>query len=52
VARHCGINVDDSRLHDSQYDIELTRQLWLEARRIIDRSSNAQPVWTQGELFG
>ncbi len=52
VAKHCGINVDDSRLHDSQYDIELTRQLWLSARKIIDHSSRQEPVWTQGELFG
>jgi len=52
VARHSGINVDESRLHDSQYDIELTRELWLEARRIINRSSDEQKAWTQGELFG
>ncbi len=54
VARHCGINVDDSRLHDSQYDIELTRQLWLSAREIIERGSRQEQksVWTQGELFG
>jgi len=54
VARHCGINVDDSRLHDSQYDIELTRQLWLSASEIIERGSRQEQksVWTQGELFG
>jgi DNA polymerase-3 subunit epsilon len=51
VARYCGIKVDDSRLHDSQYDIELTRELWLSARKIIDRGNQVQPAWTQGELF-
>ncbi|MGW8313096.1 MAG: 3'-5' exonuclease [Desulfuromonadales bacterium] len=51
VARHCGINVDDTRLHDSLYDIELTRELWLSARRIIDWRGDEQPSWTQGELF-
>jgi DNA polymerase-3 subunit epsilon len=51
VARYCGIKVDDSRLHDSQYDIELTRELWLSARRIIDRGNQVQQAWTQGELF-
>jgi hypothetical protein len=51
VARYCGIKVDDSRLHDSQYDIELTRELWLSARRIIERGNQVQPAWTQGELF-
>lgn len=52
VARHCGIKVDDSRLHDSQYDIELTRELWLSACKIIERGNNEQPKWSQGELFG
>jgi DNA polymerase-3 subunit epsilon len=53
VARHCGIDVDDSRLHDSQYDIELTRRLWLAAREIIERGNRQEQetVWTQGELF-
>ena len=51
VARHCGIDVDDSRLHDSQYDIELTRELWLAARQIVDRGNKDQPAWKQGELF-
>jgi hypothetical protein len=51
VARYCGIKVDDSRLHDSLYDIELTRGLWLSAREIIDRGNHEQPTWTQGELF-
>ena len=51
VAKHCGIKVDDTRLHDSQYDIEVTRELWLSARAIIDRGNNEQPVWSQGELF-
>ena len=52
VARHSGIDVDDSRLHDSMYDIELTRQLWLSACDIIARGEQQQPAWTQGELFG
>jgi DNA polymerase-3 subunit epsilon len=52
VARYCGINVDDSRLHDSHYDIELTRDLWLAACQVLDRNKNEQPVWQQGELFG
>ena len=51
VARHCGIKVDDSRLHDSQYDIELTRELWLSAHEIINRDNTEQPSWSQGELF-
>jgi DNA polymerase III alpha subunit (gram-positive type) len=52
VARHCGINVDDRRLHDSQYDIELTRELWLSACRMINRAHQTKPPsWTQGELF-
>jgi len=53
VARYCGIKVEEDRLHDSQYDIELTRQLWLAARRIIDRGNTheQEPDWTQGELF-
>jgi DNA polymerase-3 subunit epsilon len=52
VARHCGITVDDRRLHDSRYDIELTRELWLSARRIINRGDPfEQPSGTQGELF-
>jgi DNA polymerase-3 subunit epsilon len=51
VARHCGIKVDDSRLHDSSYDIELTRELWLSATEIIKRGNIEQPSWSQGELF-
>ena len=51
VARHCGIKVDDSRLHDSQYDIELTRELWLAAHEIINQGNKEQPSWSQGELF-
>jgi len=51
VARYCGIKVDDNRLHDSLYDIELTRDLWLSAREIINRGNHEQPTWTQGELF-
>jgi DNA polymerase-3 subunit epsilon len=52
VARYCGINVDDNRLHDSHYDIELTRELWLAACQVLDRNKHEQPVWQQGELFG
>ena len=51
VAKHCGIDVDASRLHDSQYDIELTRDLWLAARKIVDRGNKEHPTWKQGELF-
>jgi DNA polymerase-3 subunit epsilon len=51
VARHCGIKVDESRLHDSQYDIELTRDLWLAALNIINRGKDDEPLWTQGKLF-
>jgi DNA polymerase-3 subunit epsilon len=51
VAKHCGIKVDDTRLHDSQYDIELTRDLWLAAKKIVDRGCDEQPLWTQGKLF-
>ncbi len=51
VARHCGIEVDDSRLHDSQYDIELTRELWLIAREIIDRGRVKKQPEVQGTLF-
>ncbi len=51
VARHYGIKVDDTRLHDSQYDIELTRDLWLAAQKIIERGSDDKPLWKQGELF-
>jgi DNA polymerase-3 subunit epsilon len=52
VAKHAGIDVDDSRLHDSQYDIQLTRELWLSACNIIAQGEQKQPAWTQGELFG
>ncbi len=51
VARHAGIEVDDSRLHDSQYDIDLTRRLWLAARDIVDRGRAAPPAGVQGNLF-
>ncbi len=52
VAKHCGLSVDDDRLHDSQYDIDLTRQLWLKARTVMQQRPVEQPTWTQGELFG
>lgn len=51
VARHCGVKVDETRLHDSLYDIELTRSLWLTAREILERGNHVQSSWTQGELF-
>lgn len=51
VAKHCGIKVDATRLHDSQYDIELTRELWLSACEIIGRSNEEKSAWSQGELF-
>jgi DNA polymerase-3 subunit epsilon len=51
VAKHCGIKVDDTRLHDSQYDIELTRELWLAACEIISQGNDEKPDWSQGELF-
>jgi hypothetical protein len=51
VARHCGIEVDDARLHDSRYDIELTRRLWLSAREIIDRGRLPKQQAVQGTLF-
>ena len=51
VAKHCGIKVDATRLHDSQYDIELTRELWLSACKVIGRSNDEKPAWSQGELF-
>lgn len=51
VARHCGIDVDDTRLHDSQYDIELTRELWLSAKEIVERGNKGPSTWKQGELF-
>ena len=52
VAKHSGIEVDENRLHDSQYDIELTRELWLSACKIINLGERQQPAWSQGELFG
>jgi DNA polymerase-3 subunit epsilon len=51
VASHCGIKVDNTRLHDSQYDIELTRELWLSARKFVRQNKNEKPPWVQGELF-
>jgi len=49
VARHLGLEVDETRLHDSLYDIELTRQLWLAARARIGDSRPAPPPPRPGE---
>ena len=51
LARHCQIDVDDKRLHDSQYDIELTRQLLLKACDIINLTRFESTDGIQGELF-
>ena len=51
VAAHCGLDVDSTRLHDSHYDIELTRQLWLAACDIIHPPKQSPGEWEQGELF-
>lgn len=51
VAKHIGISVDESRLHDSEYDIELTRKLWLNAFEITHPNPSPEDIWTQGELF-
>jgi len=51
VARHCGIDVDESRLHDSRYDIDLTRHLWLAAEEIIQHGRPRPPAAVQGTLF-
>ncbi|PLX90206.1 MAG: hypothetical protein C0614_01125, partial [Desulfuromonas sp.] len=51
VARHCDLEVDDGCLHDSGYDIELTRQLWIKARKVIERGQDQAPLWMQGKLF-
>ena len=51
VAKHCGIEVEEDRLHDSRYDIDLTRELWLLA---CDRMRGARPATepaVQGSLF-
>ena len=51
VAQHCGIEVDVTRLHDSQYDIELTRELWLKACDAINLRRFQPTTGVQGELF-
>ncbi|MBW2451320.1 MAG: 3'-5' exonuclease [Deltaproteobacteria bacterium] len=51
VARHCQIDVDENRLHDSQYDIELTRKLWLKACDMINLKRFEPTAGIQGELF-
>lgn len=38
VAKQLGISVDDTRLHDAAYDIELTRQVYYASTRQIDCS--------------
>ncbi len=52
VAKHAGIEVDKTKLHDSEYDIDLTRQLWLTARQIVERGRPVPPEGIQGSLFG
>jgi len=51
VAKYAGIDVDETRLHDSHYDIELTRKLWLAANERFRPPQEASSNWTQGELF-
>lgn len=51
VAAYAGLDVDESRLHDSLYDIELTRNLWLSARQIIERGGTPLKKGEQGLLF-
>lgn len=51
IAAHAGLEVDESRLHDSQYDIELTRDLWLSAKQILDRGGAPLQKGEQGKLF-
>ena len=43
VARAVGIEIDESRLHDAQYDIELTRTIY----KIVTNRFSAQP-----EIYG
>jgi DNA polymerase-3 subunit epsilon len=33
VAKQVGIEVDESKLHDAQYDIELTYQIYLKVKK-------------------
>lgn len=51
VAQYAGIEVDETRLHDSQYDIELTRNLWLRAKEIFEPRSRDLAPGEQGSLF-
>jgi DNA polymerase-3 subunit epsilon len=51
IAAYAGLEVDESRLHDSQYDIELTRSLWLSAKQIIERGGTPLQKGEQGKLF-
>jgi len=51
VAAYAGLEVDEDRLHDSQYDIELTRSLWLSARQIVERGGVPLKKGEQGSLF-
>lgn len=43
VARACGIEIDESKLHDAQYDIELTRNVY----RIVTNRFTKKP-----EIYG
>ncbi len=51
IAAYAGLEVDESRLHDSEYDIELTRSLWLSAKQIIERGGTPLLKGEQGKLF-
>ena len=51
IAAYAGIEIDESRLHDAQYDIELTRNLWLSAKQIVERGGTPLLKGAQGKLF-
>ena len=51
IAAYAGIEIDASRLHDAQYDIELTRSLWLSAKQIVERGGTPLQQGEQGKLF-
>ena len=41
TARAVGLEIDESKLHDAQYDIELTRNIY----RIVTNRFNSKPVF-------